>query len=153
MSVMDEVYGPGGYDPDHPTGNVIERVENRGDGTGTRTTFDADGNVVAVEELSDLPPPPSGDPDAAKHEDIAALRAEVTALRSALVAAQVIDDSAITDTIETAKEREIALAKLSAASELSREELVKIEASDPDRWAEIVAKFGIDVPPVKGPKG
>lgn len=48
-------YSVGGYLPEHPNGNVIERCVDNGDGTGTLTTYDSDGEVVSVEELSGLP--------------------------------------------------------------------------------------------------
>jgi len=36
---MNEItYGPGGFDPSHPNGNIIEQVVDNGDGTGTRTS-------------------------------------------------------------------------------------------------------------------
>ena len=47
-------YGVGGFLPDHPNGNVVESTVDNGDGTGTRTTFDADGNVTSVEQLTGL---------------------------------------------------------------------------------------------------
>ena len=31
------------------------RIVDNGDGTGTRTTYDADGNVTSVEQLTGLP--------------------------------------------------------------------------------------------------
>ena len=36
-------------------GNIVEQTVDHGDGTGTRTTFDADGNVTSVEQLTGLP--------------------------------------------------------------------------------------------------
>ena len=36
-------------------GNIFEQTVDHGDGTGTRTTFDADGNVTSVEQLTGLP--------------------------------------------------------------------------------------------------
>ena len=50
-------YGEGGYLKDHPNGNISERIVDNGDGTGVRTTYDADGNVVAVEGVMGLPIP------------------------------------------------------------------------------------------------
>ena len=38
-------------------GVLVERVIDNGDGTGSRTTYDQDGNVVSVEDLADLPIP------------------------------------------------------------------------------------------------
>jgi len=53
---MDSItYGIGGYLPDHPNGNIVEQTVDNGDGTGTRTTYDADGNVTSVEQLTGLP--------------------------------------------------------------------------------------------------
>lgn len=54
---MNETYGLGGFDPDHPNGNVIERTENNGDGTATRSTFDENGKPVATEIVEYVPPP------------------------------------------------------------------------------------------------
>jgi len=52
---MDSItYGIGGYLPDHPNGNIVEQTVDNGDGTGTRTTYDADGNVTSVEQLTGL---------------------------------------------------------------------------------------------------
>ena len=48
-------YGPGGYDPDHPSSNIVEQTVDNGDGTGTRTTYHPDGTVDTVEQLSGLP--------------------------------------------------------------------------------------------------
>ena len=36
-------------------GNIVEQTVDNGDGTGTRTVFDADGNVTSVEQLTGLP--------------------------------------------------------------------------------------------------
>ena len=38
-------------------GTLVEQTVDNGDGTGTRTTFDADGNVTSVEQLTGLPIP------------------------------------------------------------------------------------------------
>ena len=48
-------YGIGGELSDHPNGNVVERIVDNGDGTGTRTTYDEHGNETSVEQLTDLP--------------------------------------------------------------------------------------------------
>lgn len=48
-------YGVGGFDPEHPNGNVVERTVDNGDGTGTRTTYHPDGTVDTVEQLTGLP--------------------------------------------------------------------------------------------------
>ena len=60
---MSVTYGIGGYDPDHPNGNIVEQTVDNGDGTGTRTTYDADGNVTSVEQLTGLPIPVEPEPD------------------------------------------------------------------------------------------
>jgi len=61
---VSNTYGIGGYLPDHPNGNVIMRVVDNGDGTGTRTTYDEHGNVTSVKQLTGLPiPEPVADPD------------------------------------------------------------------------------------------
>ena len=36
-------------------GRLIELTVDNGDGTGTRTVYDADGNVTSVEQLTGLP--------------------------------------------------------------------------------------------------
>lgn len=69
-------YGIGGYLPDHPNGNIIERVVDNGDGTATRTTYDGNGQVsdeVTFPFTSD-PVPPTLD------EGVAELRATVAEL-------------------------------------------------------------------------
>ena len=48
-------YGIGGHLADHPTNNVVEELVDHGDGTGTRTTYAADGTVEATETVSGLP--------------------------------------------------------------------------------------------------
>lgn len=51
------IYGPGGFDPSHPNGNIVEQVADNGDGTGTRTTYDDKGTVVETETITGLPIP------------------------------------------------------------------------------------------------
>jgi YD repeat-containing protein len=36
-------------------GRIVEQTVDNGDGTGTRTTYDSDGNVTATEQLTGLP--------------------------------------------------------------------------------------------------
>ena len=81
-----EVYGVGGYDPDHPNGNIVAQTVDNGDGTGTRTTYDADGNVTSVEQLTGLPipPPPEPDPMADMQAQLAAQQALIDELLAAL---------------------------------------------------------------------
>ena len=38
-------------------GNIVEQTVDNGDGTGTRTVYDADGNVTSTEQLTGLPIP------------------------------------------------------------------------------------------------
>ena len=75
-------YGIGGYIADHPNGNVVEQTVDNGDGTGTRTTYDTydtDGNVTSVEQLTGLPIPEPEPPD-----PIAEMQATIDALLDAL---------------------------------------------------------------------
>lgn len=60
---VNEKYFPGGYDPEHPTGNVQYRVEDNLDGTGIYYEYDVDGTILVQEELDDLdiPEPPTVD--------------------------------------------------------------------------------------------
>lgn len=51
---LDERYFPGGYNPEHPTGNVQFRLEDNEDGTGTLYEFDEDGELVLEEARTDL---------------------------------------------------------------------------------------------------
>lgn len=62
---------------DHSTGERTETVNNL-DGTGTRTTFDADGNVTSVEQLTDLPIPQP--PEPSPEEKLAAMTARLDKL-------------------------------------------------------------------------
>jgi hypothetical protein len=48
----------------HELGVLVEQTVDNGDGTGTRTTFDADGNVTSVEQLTGLPIPVEPEPTA-----------------------------------------------------------------------------------------
>ena len=66
----------------YTNGILVERTIDNDDGTGTRTTFDADGNVTSVEQLSGLPIPQPPEPSDA--EKIASLQATVDALLDAL---------------------------------------------------------------------
>ena len=63
------------------TGEIVEQTIDNGDGTGTRTTFDADGNVTSVEQLTGLPIPEPPEPD-----PVEALQAQVAELTAALEA-------------------------------------------------------------------
>jgi hypothetical protein len=67
-------------------GWLAEREIDNGDGTGTRTTFDADGNVESVEQLTDLPipEPPPPDPMADMQAQLAAQQALIDELLAAL---------------------------------------------------------------------
>ncbi len=67
-------YGHGGYLADHPNGNVIMRVVDNGDGTGTRTTYDEHGNETSVEQLIDLPIPEPAPAEITLADVAAALR-------------------------------------------------------------------------------
>jgi len=78
MATESVTYGVGGFDPGHPSGNVTERLVDNGDGTGTRTTYDAAGTVVTTTELTGLP---------AVESD---LSAEVAAARASLAAATTV---------------------------------------------------------------
>ena len=60
-------------------GRLIESTVDNGDGTGTRTTFLADGTVDTFEQLSGLPIPEPPPPD-----PIAEMQATVDALLDAL---------------------------------------------------------------------
>ena len=72
-------YGIGGFDPGHANGNVIERLVDNGDGTGTRTRYDAAGEVADVVELTGLPVVLEVD-----------LTAEIAAARASLAAATTV---------------------------------------------------------------
>ncbi len=62
-----------------PNGNIVEQTVDNGDGTGTRTTFNADGTVDTVEQLTGLPIPEPEPPD-----PIAEMQATIDALLDAL---------------------------------------------------------------------
>jgi hypothetical protein len=85
------IYGPGGFDPSHPNGNIVEQVVDHGDGTGTRTLYGPDGQVTGTEQVTGLPVSelPSPDPLALLAEigtDLAAIPATATStqMRTAL---------------------------------------------------------------------
>mgnify|MGYP003529028536 CR=1 FL=1 len=44
-------------------GNIVEQTVDNGDGTGTRQTFDADGNVTSTVQITGLPIPTPPPPD------------------------------------------------------------------------------------------
>ena len=71
-------YGIGGDIADHPNHNIVERIVDNGDGTGTRTTYDEHGNETSVEQLTGLPIP---EPVAEPTDPVALL---VSALRDPL---------------------------------------------------------------------
>ena len=45
-------------------GNVVEQTVDNGDGTGTRTVYDSNGNVTSTEQLTGLPIPVPPEPTA-----------------------------------------------------------------------------------------
>ena len=59
-------------------GVLVEQTVDNGDGTGVRTTFDADGNVTSTEELSDLPI--SAPPEPSAEEQVTAVTARLDAI-------------------------------------------------------------------------
>ena len=67
-------------------GILVEQTVDNLDGTGTRTTFDADGNVTSVEQLTGLPipEPPEPDPVEALQAQVQAQQATIDALLDAL---------------------------------------------------------------------
>ncbi len=79
MATTQTLYGLGGYNPGHPSGNVVEETVDNGDGTGTRTFYNADGTVDTVEQLTGLPIPEPPPPD-----PIAEMQATIDALLDAL---------------------------------------------------------------------
>ena len=68
-------------------GNIVERIVDNGDGTGTRTTFHADGTVDTVEQLTGLPIPPPPEPD-----PMADMQAQLAAQQDQLAAQQALID-------------------------------------------------------------
>ena len=79
------------FAPDGST--LIEQTIDHGDGTGTRTTFHADGTVDTVEQLTGLPIPPPPEPDpmvdmqaqlAVQQDQLAAQQALIDELLAAL---------------------------------------------------------------------
>lgn len=66
----------------YTNGILVEQTIDNDDGTGTRTTFDADGNITSTEQLTGLPIPQPPEPSDA--EKIAELQATVDALLDAL---------------------------------------------------------------------
>lgn len=67
-------------------GRLVESVQHHGDGTGTRTVYDAHGNVAEVENLTGLliPDQPEPDPIVALQDQVAAQQETIDALLEAL---------------------------------------------------------------------
>ena len=67
-------------------GAIVEQTVDNGDGTGTRTTFHADGTVDTVEQLTGLPipPPPEPDPLVDLRDQLAAQQTLIDELLAAL---------------------------------------------------------------------
>lgn len=61
-----------------PNGDLNERTVDNGDGTGVRTTFDQNGNVTSVEQLTGLPIPQP--PEPSPEEKLAAVTARLDKL-------------------------------------------------------------------------
>ena len=59
---------------------LLSTTIDNGDGTGTRTTYDADGNVTSVEQLTGLPIPVP--PEPTDGEKLATLLAALTDAQS-----------------------------------------------------------------------
>ena len=68
-------------------GILIEQIIDNGDGTGTRTTFHADGTVDTVEQLTGLPIPEPPEPD-----PMADMQAQLAAQQDQLAAQQALID-------------------------------------------------------------
>ena len=68
-------------------GNIVERIVDNGDGTGTRTTYLPDGTVDTVEQLTGLPIPPPPEPD-----PMADMQAQLAAQQDQLAAQQALID-------------------------------------------------------------
>jgi YD repeat-containing protein len=68
------------YDDLNVQTGVRTQTVDHGDGTGTRTTYDADGNVTSVEQLTGLPIPVAPEPTA--EERLATLIAALTDAQS-----------------------------------------------------------------------
>ena len=66
---------------------LIEQTVDNLDGTGTRTTFHADGTVDTVEQLTGLPIPPPPEPD-----PMADMQAQLAAQQDQLAAQQALID-------------------------------------------------------------
>ena len=166
---MITTYGIGGYDPKHPNGNVVEQTVDNGDGTGTRTHFDADGNVTSTENLTDLPiyvpPPPTPEERIADLEaklvqaeptpddipatanplsaQVAQLSATVEALTGELDRLKVVDASAIEATAKDGAATKELVAKVADAFGISWDEADKVRLTDAKRWGEWLTKLGI----------
>lgn len=64
----------------YDSGVLVWSIVDNGDGTGTRTTYDADGNVASTEQLTGLPIPAPPEPTA--EERLATLLAALTDAQS-----------------------------------------------------------------------
>jgi hypothetical protein len=59
MTIISTTYGPGGFDPEHPNGNVVEERVDNGDGTATVTYYDDKGRPTGTETVAHVTPGPS----------------------------------------------------------------------------------------------
>lgn len=79
-------------------GNIVEQTIDNGNGKGVRTTFDADGNVTATEEVTGLPivadPDPVPEPDSDAATFLAAEQARRTAF-DAYLASHTLSNAAL----------------------------------------------------------
>jgi hypothetical protein len=78
---VNESYFLGGFNPNHPSGNVESRLVDNEDGTGTEFTYAEDGSLVSEVERLDLPLPAQEEADI-----VAVLEAQVTELTTAITA-------------------------------------------------------------------
>ena len=150
-------------------GVLIEQTVDNGDGTGTRTTFDADGNVTSTENLTDLPiyvpPPPTPEERIADLEaklvqaeptpddipatanplsaQVAAQAARIDSLLGELDRLKVVDAATIEATAKDATASKGLIAKVAEAFGISWDEADKVRLTDAKRWGEWLTKLGI----------
>lgn len=125
---------------------VREVMIDNGDGTGVRTTYDADGNVTSTEQVDGLPVVDI-DPSHASDDPLAAEVARLSSLLEAVLAdpeiAKVADIEAIRTAAEGSKDDDalvLAVAKVLGADPA---EVRKKRDENPQWFADVVAKYGL----------
>ena len=139
MTVMETVHDS--------NGNIVEQTVDNGDGTGTRTVYDDKGTVVSTEQVDGLPVVDI-DPVHASDDPLAAEVARLSSLLEAVLAdpeiAKVADIEAIRTAAEGSKDDDALVLAVAKALGADPAEVRKKRDENPQWFADVVAKYGLD---------